>query len=78
MVTSIQIHEKLKYELDILKSKNRESYEDVILRLIHSFEKQRRSQSKLLVEGYKETAEEDLKQVKEWSTAELDLDYNEH
>ena len=74
MVTSIQIHEKLKYELDIIKLKNRESYEDVILRLIHSFEKQKRSQTKLLVESYKETAEEDLKQIKEWSTEELDWD----
>lgn len=72
MITSIQIHEKLKHELDILKLKSRESYEDVIIRIIDSFEKQKRSQVKLLIEGYKETAEEDLKQIKEWSTLELD------
>ena len=72
MITSIQIHEKLKHELDSLKLKSRESYEEVILRIIDSFEKQKRSQIKLLIEGYKETAEEDLKQIKEWSTSELD------
>ena len=74
MITSIQIHEKLKHELDSLKLKNRESYEEVILRIIDSFEKQKRSQIKLLIEGYKETAEEDLKQIKEWFTSELDWD----
>ncbi len=74
MVTSIQIHEKVKQELNTLKKSNRESYEDIILRLINLAEKQRRIQIKLLVEGYKEIAEENLNIEKEWSKIDLTRD----
>ena len=69
MITTIQIHEKVKQELDTLK-KNKESYEQVISKLLELVEKQKRSHNGLLIEGYKEMAEESLKVTKEWSKTE--------
>lgn len=70
MITSIQIHEVVKKELDVLKENKKESYEDVIRRLIASTEKQKRTQAELLVQGYKEMAQESLKATKEWAGTE--------
>ncbi len=77
MVTSIQIHEEAKQQLNSLK-KRRESYEDLILRLVESVELQKRNQNKLVVEGYKEMAKESLKVTKEWSSVDKDWDQNEN
>ncbi len=74
MVTSIQIHEVVKKELDILKENNKESYEDVIMRLIESAEKQKRTQAEFLIQGYKEMAQESLKITKEWAVTETNWD----
>ena len=74
VITTIQIREKVKQELDSLKKTSKESYEEVILNLIDSVEKQRRYDNHLLIEGYKETAKENLKLEKEWSKAGLDWD----
>lgn len=70
MITSIQIHEKLKQELNLLKITPKESYEEVISRLIFEIEKQRRTQKDLLIKGYKEMASENLKLTKEWESIE--------
>ena len=69
MITTIQIHEKVKQELDTFK-KNKESYEQVISKLLELVEKQKGSHDGLLIEGYKEMAEESLKVTKEWSKTE--------
>lgn len=69
MVTSIQIHEKVKKELDYLKQE-RESYEQVIERLIERFEKQKRTDKNLLIESCKVMAEESLKITKEFEAIE--------
>ena len=74
MITSIQIHEVVKKELDTLKENNKESYEDVIMRLIESTEKQKRTQAELLMQGYKEMAQESLKITKEWAVIETNWD----
>lgn len=74
MVTSIQIHEGVKRELDTLKESNRESYEDIIKRLIESTENQKRMQIELLIEGYKEMAQESINTTKEWSVTETNWD----
>lgn len=71
MITSIQIHEKVKEQLDTLKN-GRQSYEEVIISLIARAETQKRIQRELLVEGYKEMAQESLRQVKEWASTDLD------
>ena len=70
MITTIQIHEEVKSQLDKLKDTGKESYEEVIVNMIEQIEKQRRAESALLIEGYKEMAQESLKTTKEWSAAE--------
>ncbi|MBS3159350.1 hypothetical protein J4436_01045 [Candidatus Woesearchaeota archaeon] len=70
MITSIQIHENLKQELNLLKRNPKESYEEVITRLIFEVERQKRTQKHLLIKGYKEMASENLKLTKEWESTE--------
>jgi len=70
MITTIQIHEDVKNELEKLKESNKETYEEVILSLIKIAEYQRRKQEQLLIEGCKEMAEESLKIAKEFEAIE--------
>ena len=77
MVTSIQLNENVKNALDRMKS-NKETYEEIILNLMKTAEKCKREQEQLLIEGYKEMAEESLKIAKEWEGTLMDgLDKNE-
>lgn len=77
MVTTIQLNEDVKKALDGMKS-DKETYEEVIVNLMKSAEKQKRKQRELLIEGCKEMAEESLKIAKEWEGALMDgLDKNE-
>jgi predicted CopG family antitoxin len=69
MVTTIQLNDNVKRELDRLK-KDRETYEDVIVGLMSVFEKQNRGREELMIEGAKETAEESLKITKEFESIE--------
>ena len=71
MITSIQIHENVKNELDRLKE-GRQTYEEVILNIIKLVEQQKRRQKELLIEGYKATAEESLKISKEWAAVDIE------
>ena len=63
MVTTIQLNENVKKALDRIKS-NKETYEDVIVNLMQIVEESKRKQEQLLIEGYKEMAEESLKIAK--------------
>ena len=74
MITSIQIHENVKNELDRLKE-GRQTYEEVILNIIKLVEQQKRRQKELLIEGYKEMAQESLKITKEFEPLEKELDW---
>lgn len=74
MITTIQIRENVKKELDRLKFKN-ETYEQVILRLMQAVEKQKREQKELLIEGCKVMAKENLKIMKEFSSADRESDW---
>ena len=74
MITSIQIHEKVKEELDALKESDKESYEEVIKKLMEFAEKQKRMQIELLIMGYKEMAQESLSITKEWAATETGWD----
>jgi hypothetical protein len=77
MVTTIQLNENVKNALDRLKS-NKETYEEVILNLMKIAEKHKREQEQLLIEGYKEMAEESLRIAREWECTLMDgLDKNE-
>lgn len=74
MITTIQIRENVKDELDRLKETDKETYEEVILNLMKFVEKYKKEQKKLLVEGYKEMAEESLFIDKEWSVTDKGWD----
>ena len=77
MVTTIQLNEDVKKALDRMKS-GKETYEDLIVNLMKSVEKYKREQEELLIEGYKEMAEENLRIDKEWEGTLMDgLDKNE-
>ncbi len=75
MITTIQLHENVKNSLDRLKETSKESYEEIIVKMMYSVEKQRREQKELLIEGYKEMAEESLKIAKEFEKIEEDFDW---
>lgn len=73
-ITSIQIRENVKNALDRMKI-SKESYEEVILSLMKTAEKCKRSQKELLIEGCKEMADESLKITKEWENTDATLDW---
>lgn len=72
MVTTIQLHENVKRELDRLKEFRSDTYENVILGLLKSCEQHKRQQKDLLAEGYREMAEASERLSKEWSSADKD------
>lgn len=77
MITTIQLNESVKKALDKIKS-SKETYEQTILKLMDIAEKYQREKEKLLIEGYKEMAEESLRMAKEWDNTLMDgLDKNE-
>ena len=71
MITTIQIHENVKNELDRMKE-GKQTYEEVILNIIKLVEQQKRMQKELLIEGYKATAKESLKIAKEWAAIDVE------
>lgn len=70
MITTIQIRETVKNQLDKIKQSERQTYEEVILSLLKAVEFQKRKQEALLIEGYKAMAEENLKITKEFEAIE--------
>ena len=75
MVTTIQLSHDLKETLNRMKKTKKESYEEIIIQLVDTIEKQKRQERQLLVEGCKEMADESLKITKEFETIEGDLDW---
>lgn len=74
MITTIQLRETVKNELDKFKSGNK-TYEEVILELMKFVEQYKRKQKQLLIDGCKEMAEESLKITKDWETTDSSLDW---
>jgi predicted CopG family antitoxin len=74
MVTTIQLNENVKFQLERLKYAN-QTYEDVIVQLIKATEFEKRKQEELLIEGCKEMAKDSLKICKEWETTDGDFDW---
>ncbi|MBI4154915.1 hypothetical protein HY498_02405 [Candidatus Woesearchaeota archaeon] len=74
MITTIQIKNKLKDELDKLKDSKKETYEDVITYLMRIADEYKRKQKNLLAEGYKEMARESSRIAKDWRSTETDWD----
>ena len=74
MVTTIQLNENVKKALDRMKS-NKETYEDIIVKMINQIDEQKRKHIELMIEGAKETAEESSKINKEFEAIEEDFDW---
>ena len=75
MITTIQIHQNVKKELERFKVSKNESYEEVIISLLKNVQKQRRKNLDLLKEGAIVMAEESLKITKEFEAIEEDFDW---
>ncbi len=69
-ISTIQIRQNIKNLLDEMKEKSNESYEDVIIKMIQTIDKEKRQQESLLIESCKKMAEESLKIAKEFETIE--------
>ncbi len=69
MITTIQLNETTKNALAQLRE-FKETYEEVILKMIKTLEQQKRQQTELLIEGCKEMAEENIKITKEFEVIE--------
>ena len=69
MITTIQLHEDVKNQLDRIKT-DKETYEEIIVGLMRAVENFKRKQEQLLIEGCKEMAEESLKITKEFEAIE--------
>ncbi|MEA3248260.1 MAG: hypothetical protein U9Q73_00985 [Nanoarchaeota archaeon] len=74
MITTIQLSEQTKNSLNEIKLE-RETYESLIIRMMQLLEIKKRQQEELLIEGYKEMAEESLKIAKEFEVIEEDFDW---
>jgi len=77
--TTIMVPLKLKKALDALKAHHRESYAEVISKLVHPTKEGPRPLSKkardaLMAEGYKKMAKRDLALEREWAWASVEAD----
>jgi predicted CopG family antitoxin len=75
MITTIQIRDVVKNQLDKIKQSERQTYEEVILNLIKAAEMQKRKQEELLIEGCKVMAEDMTALNKELEGADADIDW---
>ncbi len=74
MLTTIQLNETVKMQLNRMKNTNKQTYEDVIVEMINKLEKQKRKKINLLKEGYREMQKEIILVNKEWSSVDADWD----
>ena len=79
MITSIQIRDNVKMALDRMRVMQKETYEEIIVRMMRQLEEQKKRQRDLLIEGCKEMADDSLKITKEFEAtdAEIDWEWNE-
>jgi len=75
MITSIQIRENVKNQLEKMKQFEKQTYEEVILALIKNAEIQKSRQEALLIEGCKVMAKDMLELNKELEGADSDLNW---
>jgi predicted CopG family antitoxin len=69
MVTTIQLNEAVKKDLDRLKL-GKQTYEEIILSLINIAEQHKRQKEELIIEGCETMAKENLKITKEFEAIE--------
>ena len=74
MITTIQLNENVKKELDGFRN-NKETYEQIILSLIKQVEEQKRKQEELMIEGCKVMYNDMLEINKEWESVDAEIDW---
>ena len=74
-ITTIQVHEDVKNVLDRMKETDKDTYEEVILKLAEKARRQKKEFEKLMIEGCKEMHEDTLKMNKEWEAVDAELDW---
>jgi len=72
MITTIQLNENVKRELEKLKERRNESYEDVIVKLLDEKVAKGREQEELIKEGCIEMYDEMKRIDKEWESTLMD------
>ncbi len=74
MVTTIQLNENVKKALFDLKTE-KETYEQIILKLMKDSEETKRKQTELMIEGCREMYDDMLEINKEWEAVDSDIDW---
>ena len=74
MVTTIQLNEHVKEALNGFNS-GKETYEQIILKLMEIAEEKKRKKEELMIEGCKEMYGDMLRINKEWEVADAELDW---
>lgn len=75
MVTTIQLNENVKKSLDRMKETGKETYEEIIVKMMRTIEEQKRRYIDLMIEGAKETADESLEITKGFDAIDEDFDW---
>ena len=73
-ITTIQIRENVKNELDKMKSRN-QTYEEVIINLMKFVDQCKRQEKELLIEGCRVMAKDNLRVTKEWEATDNKIDW---
>ena len=58
-----------------MKGTGKETYEEVIVEMMRALEEQKKRKNELMIEGYQEMAEENLKITREFKAIEEDFDW---
>ena len=74
VITTIQLNDEIKRALSRLKQNERDTYEDVIVRMMREARRRRNKSIDLLEEGYREMARTSIETTQEWSAAESTWD----
>jgi predicted CopG family antitoxin len=75
MITTIQLHADVKEALNRMKKTPRESYEDIIVRMMKMINKNKKEHEKLMKEGCIVMAEESKKLAEEWMEVSTSADW---
>jgi hypothetical protein len=70
MLTTIQIHENVKRQLLLFRTKPKQTYEQVIIHLMDIAKKNRAKDEELLKQGYSEMAADSISINDEYSSAD--------
>ncbi len=73
-ITTIQIRENVKNELDKMKARN-QTYEEVILDLMRFADESKRRRKELLIEECRVMAKDSIRTTKEWEATDNKIDW---